>query len=86
MKTQRVVIALLLAVSLALVNFSSAFALPPQPSSFYGTVKKDNVNVPVGTLVTARINGITYATKAAFIDGTDTVYFFEGITKSCNSS
>ena len=77
MKTQRVVIALLLAVSLALVNFSSAFALPPQPSSFYGTVKKAGANVPVGTLVTARINGITYAAKAAFIDGTDTVYFFD---------
>ena len=38
---------------------------------------KAGANVPVGTLVTARINGITYATKAAFIDGTDTVYFFD---------
>ncbi|MBL7942554.1 MAG: InlB B-repeat-containing protein, partial [Flavobacteriales bacterium] len=77
MKMQRIFTALLLAIILVLNNVSSAMALPPLPSSFFGTVKLDGANVPIGTLVSARINGVQYASVAAFLDGTDTVYFFD---------
>jgi hypothetical protein len=36
-------------------------AFPPLPSSFYGTVKINQANVPDGTLVKASINGQIYA-------------------------
>lgn len=38
-----------------------ALAIPPFPSSFYGTVKVNNKNVPDGTLVQALIGGQVYA-------------------------
>ncbi len=77
MKIQRILTALFLAIVLVLNNVSPVLALPPMPSSFYGTVKLDGANVPVGTLVSARINGVQYAFVAAIVDGADTVYFFD---------
>jgi len=62
MKIHRFFSALFLAIALLLVNVSTAFALPPLPSSFWGTVKLDGANVPLGTVISARINGIQYAT------------------------
>ncbi len=51
-----------------------ALAVPPLPSSFYGTVKIDHANVPDGTLVKALINGQVYAqTKTLTYQG-DSVY------------
>jgi hypothetical protein len=38
-----------------------ALAIPPLPSSFWGTVKVNNANVPDGTLVQALIAGQLYA-------------------------
>ena len=77
MKTQRIITALFLAIVLVLNNVSTVYAVPPMPSSFYGTVKMGGANVPIGTIVSASINGIQYASKAAFLDGADTVYFFD---------
>ncbi|RPJ19104.1 MAG: hypothetical protein EHM33_30825 [Chloroflexi bacterium] len=38
-----------------------ALALPPLPSSFYGTVKVNNANVPDGTVIQALVGGQVYA-------------------------
>ena len=38
-----------------------ALAVPPLPSSFYGTVKVNNANVPDGTVIQALIGGQVYA-------------------------
>ena len=38
-----------------------ALAIPPLPSSFYGTVKVNNANVPDGTVIQAVIGGQVYA-------------------------
>ena len=51
-------------VTMSLVNLFvviPALALPPIPSSFYGTVKVDGVNVADGIIVQALINGQVYA-------------------------
>ena len=51
-------------VTMSLVNLFvviPALALPPIPSSFYGTVKVDGVNVADGIVVQALINGQVYA-------------------------
>ena len=77
MKIQRIFSTLMLTIALLLVNVSTAFALPSAPSSFNGTVKLDGANVPVGTIVSARINGVTYATGATIMYGGDLVYFFD---------
>lgn len=72
MKTRHSIISLVLALLLALVTFSNALAVPPQPHSFYGTVKINGANVPVGTAVTAWCGGVKYATSPYLFD--DDVY------------
>lgn len=53
---------------------SSAGAVPPFPSSFYGSLKLNNANVADGTLVQAVINGSVVAfTKSLTYQG-DSVY------------
>jgi hypothetical protein len=51
-----------------------ALAVPPLPSSFYGTVKIDHANVPDGTLVKALINGQVYAQIKTLTYQGDSVY------------
>ncbi len=67
MKTKNIFSALFLALTLLLYNFSSALALPPQPSSFWGTVKIDGAYAPAGSIVSARINGVQYASTTVVI-------------------
>ncbi len=69
MKIQRVFSALFLAITLVLSNVSTVFAQPPLPSSFWGTVKLDEAIAPAGTVISARINGIQYATTTVTISG-----------------
>ncbi len=59
------------AVFAALAMPLVALAQPPLPSSFYGTVKVDGVNVPVGTTVVAYVGGtpIAQATTQDFQGG-----------------
>ena len=58
MKTFTKIVAGLVALSLLLMNPAVALAVPPLPSSFYGTVKSEGVNVPLGTVIsTSRRNG-----------------------------
>ena len=77
MKIQLIFTALMLTIALLLVNVSTAFAMPPMPSSFYGTVKLDGANVPEGTIISARINGVVYASMTAILYLGDTVYYFD---------
>ncbi len=77
MKRLRLPAIFLLAVGLFLVNVVRVSAVPPLPSSFYGTVKLDGANVPEGTQVTAFINGVQYASSAYLVYGADTVYTFQ---------
>lgn len=55
-----------LSLSLIIILFSfflvtPVLALPPFPSSFYGTVKVNGVNVPDGTVIQALVDGQVYA-------------------------
>jgi uncharacterized repeat protein (TIGR02543 family) len=77
MKIQRIFTAVFLAFALLLYNVSAARAMPPMPSSFNGTVKLDGAYVPAGTIISARINGVEYATMSAILYEGETVYFFE---------
>lgn len=52
----------------------AALAVPPLPSSFYGTVQIDGANVPDGTTVSAWINGNLYQQTTTFTDGGNSVY------------
>lgn len=74
MKFKQILIPMTLAVVLLLLTFSPALAVPPLPSSFYGTVKMDGVNVADGTAVTAWINGVQFASTTTTTFGGDSVY------------
>jgi hypothetical protein len=47
---------------------------PPLPSSFYGTVKSNGANIPIGIQVSARINDVPYAISHYTLYQGDTVY------------
>ena len=74
MKTKRRTIAILVALGVLLTSVSPVLALPPLPSSFYGTVKFNGANAPAGTLVSAKINGVPYAYVTVQTDPGVTVY------------
>lgn len=74
MKTFREITVLLLTISLLLLNVATAAAVPPLPSSFYGTVKVNGANVAAGTRVTALINGVEYSGATVQLYQGDTVY------------
>ncbi len=74
MHKRKIFTALLLAITLLVSTVSPALALPPLPSSFLGTVKLDGANVPAGTVISARINGVEYASTVVQLYNGDTVY------------
>ena len=51
-----------------------AWGVPSLPTTLYGTVKKDGANVPDGTVVSAWIGGVQYASTSTFTSGADSVY------------
>jgi hypothetical protein len=59
-------------VSLFLVH--PALAFPPLPSSFYGMVKINALNVPDGTIVKALVDGQVYAETKSLTYKGDSVY------------
>ena len=62
MNTRVISIVLIIAMSLVLVgSVAAAPGPPPLPSSFWGIAKVNGVTPPDGTLVTAWINGVQYA-------------------------
>ena len=56
------------------LGFSPASAIPPLPSSFYGTVQVNGANVPAGLPITAWIDGTQYAITYPSIYSGYTVY------------
>ena len=74
MKKQQLCIAVFLTMSLVLMNVSTAFALPPQPSGFIGTAKVNGANVPPGTIISAWIDGVKYAEFPAELFSGETWY------------
>jgi hypothetical protein len=75
MTTHRNVIALGLTIGLLLISAAAVLAGPPPlPSSFYGAVKVNGANVPVGTIVSAWINGVKYVETTVLLYAGDTVY------------
>jgi VCBS repeat-containing protein len=48
--------------------------MPPLPSSFYGTVKVNGANAPVGVIISARINSVEYAHTTVMLYLSETVY------------
>jgi hypothetical protein len=73
-KVCRLFSAILIAISMLSVNKITALAVPPLPSSFYGTVKVNGSNVSVGTIVSAWINGVQYAYTESLLYQGDSVY------------
>jgi hypothetical protein len=74
MKKYRLSIMLILTIGLLLFSIQPVLAVPPIPSGFYGTAKIDGLNVPAGTIVSARINGTQYASTIVETYLGDTVY------------
>ena len=74
MKKLRLLTVFTLILSVFLLNIQPVLAFPPIPSGFYGTVKINGANVPAGTLILAKINGVTYATTPVLTYNEDTVY------------
>lgn len=74
MKRDRATLIAILALTLTLSLVSSVEAVPPLPSSFYGTVELDGANVPDGTIVSAWIRGVKYAETQTLTYQGDSVY------------
>jgi hypothetical protein len=76
MKFRKTFIGFMAVLILLLINVTLVLAVPPQPSSFYGTVKNEGANVPDGTPVQAWIDGAEYGSTTTFTDGGsgDSVY------------
>ncbi len=74
MKKLRLLTILILTFSFLAFTIQPASAFPPLPSSFKGTVKVDGANVNGSTVVTARINGVQYASTTVSTYLGDTVY------------
>jgi hypothetical protein len=74
-KDKLLVFGILVVALLSLFDLGSALAAPPpMPSSFYGTVKVNDSNVPLDTKVSAWIAGTKYAEMTVIIYNADTVY------------
>ncbi len=67
-------LAIVLMGLLAISSVSVAWAFPPLPSSFYGTVKLSGANPPVGTSVSAWIGGVKYVQVQTSLYGGNSVY------------
>jgi hypothetical protein len=65
MKNFRLLTILIMTIGIVLFYVQPVMAFPPMPSSFWGTVKIDGAFVPVNTVVSARINGVQYASTIA---------------------
>jgi hypothetical protein len=67
-----------LMISVILIFFAEdLMAVPLFPHFVYGKVKKDGANVPLGTTISALINGKSYKSTSAFIDGGESHYAIE---------
>ena len=74
MKTPRKVLTLLITASMFMTNVSLMQAAVIPTSSFHGSVTVNGSNVPVGTPITAWIDGVRYASAATTLVTGTTVY------------
>ena len=77
MKSKPQYLTLILALTLLFASFTSVKAVPPLPSSFYGTVLVNGGNIPEGTIVSAWIDGVQYASMLSEMFEGDSIYYFE---------
>ncbi len=70
-------IVLTLTVLLIVVTGTIVHAVPPLPSSFYGTVKINNEIVAEDSIVSAWINDVKYAETSTTLVGSDSVYVID---------
>lgn len=61
-------------VLLSLTLFSTVGAVPPLPSSYWGSAKLNGANLPEGTILKAAIDGEEYAAGVVEIVGGESVY------------
>ena len=50
-------------MAILFTSFTLVKAVPPLPSSFWGTVQVNGENIPEGTIVSAWIDGVQYASS-----------------------
>ena len=74
MKTKKVIVVMLVVIGVLLAWVSPALAMPPLPSSSWGLVRVANDNVPLGTIISAWINGVKYAEAPVILNNGDTYY------------
>jgi hypothetical protein len=74
MKTPKILLVILITASMFMTNGSLAQAATPSPSRFHGTVKVNGSNVPLGTPITAWIDGVWYASAKTTLASGNTVY------------
>jgi hypothetical protein len=77
MKTLKPILVLLIATSMFMTNDSMALASKPSPSSFHGSAKVNGSNVPVGTSISAWINGVEYASATTTLATGNSVYMLD---------
>ena len=74
MKLRRLILTFILGSALLFWNSSPVDAVPPLPSSFWGTVTVNGASVPADVPISAWINGVQYAVTNTLIVGGDSVY------------
>lgn len=67
-------ISIIVFLAIALVPGGVVQAFPPLPSSFYGSIKRNDVNLPEGTIIQALVNGQVFATSIVDLYQGDSVY------------
>jgi hypothetical protein len=72
--TLKPILVFLIATSMFMTNVSTAQSSQPSPSSFHGTVKVNGSKVPVGTSISAWINGVQYASAATTLATGNAIY------------
>jgi hypothetical protein len=74
MKRSQMIFVLLICAVIVWMTTSPAYAVPQLPSSFYGTVKANGSNLPIGGAITAWINGNLYSSTLIMLYENDSVY------------
>jgi hypothetical protein len=74
MKKIKLIVITSLLILLTLTLFSTVGAVPPLPSSFWGSAKLNGANLPEGTIIKAAIDGEEYAVAIVEITGGESVY------------
>ena len=77
MQPKSVLISVLIACMIAWRSTAPAFAIPSPASSFHGSIRVNDVNLPDGLLVVAWINGEAYASSYTQTDQGNSVYSLE---------